>query len=264
MVLRLGAGRAFLLEVLTGRRINEILLMDPEPLIALPGIDAQTEPDPDAFVARLRYRQTKVGGAPDTILVEREVVNIICEQQRWVGGHLAAMSLASPPAPRYLFVAWQSNRKGTRPYSSNTLRGLLRKLATELQIRDRHGRLIDFQRTHRMRHTRATELLNGGVPIHLVQRYLGHLSPEMTMRYADTLPKTHEREFLRFKKLGRDGRELELDPADIYEMSGSLTWRPRSPCGSTPPPPPAGCSATASATRSPTRSTARCSKSPTG
>lgn len=38
------------------------------------------------------------------------------------------------------------------------------------------------------------------------------------MRYAATLPKTHEREFLRFKKLGRDGRELDLDPADIYEM----------------------------------------------
>ena len=212
------AMRAFLLEVLTGRRINEILLIDPEPLSPLPGIDASAEHDPDAFVARLRYRQTKIGGAPDTILVEREVVNIIGEQQRWLNGHLAAMNPASPPEPRYLFVAWQSNRKGARPYSANTLRGLLRGLARELQIRDQQGRLVDFQRTHRMRHTRATELLNGGVPIHVVQRYLGHLSPEMTMRYADTLPKTHEREFLRFKKLGSDGRELDLDPADIYEM----------------------------------------------
>ena len=145
-------------------------------------------------------------------------MNIIREQQRWLNEHLAAMNPASPPEPRYLFVAWQSNRNGARPYSANTLRGLLRGLARELQIRDQQGRLVDFQRTHRMRHTRATELLNGGVPIHVVQRYLGHLSPEMTMRYADTLPKTHEREFLRFKKLGRDGRELDLDPADIYEM----------------------------------------------
>ena len=40
----------------------------------------------------------------------------------------------------------------------------------------------------------------------------------IALRYADTLPKTHEREFLRFKKLGRDGRELDLDPGDIYEM----------------------------------------------
>jgi integrase len=212
------AMRAFLLEVLTGRRINEILLIDPEPLIALPGIDASAEHDPDALVARLRYRQSKIDGAPDTILVEREVVNIVTEQQRWLREHLAAMNPASSPEPRYLFVAWQSNRRGARPYSANTPRGLLRTLARELAIRDQHGRLVDFQRTHRMRHTRATELLNGGVPIHVVQRYLGHLSPEMTMRYADTLPKTHEREFLRFKKLGRDGRELSLDPADIYEM----------------------------------------------
>jgi integrase len=212
------AMRAFLLEVLTGRRINEILLIDPEPLIPLPGIDQGAEHDPDAFVARLRYRQSKIAGAPDTILVEREVVNIIYEQQRWLRGRLAGAAAGSPPAPRYLFVAWQSNRLGAHPYSANTLRTLLRGLATELQIRDQHGRLVDFQRTHRMRHTRATELLNGGVPIHVVQRYLGHLSPEMTMRYADTLPKTHEREFLRFKKLGSDGRELSLDPADIYEM----------------------------------------------
>jgi len=212
------AMRAFLLEVLTGRRINELLMIDPEPLFPLPGIDASAEHDPEAFVARLRYRQSKISGAPDTILVEREVVNIIEEQQRWLRAHLVALHPASPPAPRYLFVAWQSNRLGNQPYSANTLRGLLLKLATELQIRDQQGRLVDFQRTHRMRHTKATELLNGGAPIHVVQRYLGHLSPEMTMRYADTLPKTHEREFLRFKKLGRDGRELELDPADIYEI----------------------------------------------
>jgi integrase len=212
------AMRGFLLEVLTGRRINEILLIDPEPLIALPGIDAGAEHDPDAFVARLRYRQSKIAGAPDTILVEREVVNIIREQQRWLAERLAASNPGSPPAPRYLFIAWQSNRLGAQPYSANTLRTLLRGLARELAIRDSHGRLVDFQRTHRMRHTRATELLNGGVPIHVVQRYLGHLSPEMTMRYADTLPKTHEREFLRFKKLGSDGRELSLDPADIYEI----------------------------------------------
>ena len=212
------AMRAFLLEVLTGRRINEILLIDPEPLIALPGINAGAEHDPDAFVARLRYRQSKIAGAPDTILVEREVVNIVNEQQRWLAEHLAAANPISPPAARYLFVAWQSNRNGTQPYSAHTLRERLLGLANELAIRDSHGRLVDFQRTHRMRHTRATELLNGGVPIHVVQRYLGHLSPEMTMRYADTLPKTHEREFLRFKKLGSDGRELSLDPADIYEM----------------------------------------------
>ena len=58
---------------------------------------------------------------------------------------------------------------------------------------------------HRFRHTRATSLINAGVPVHVVQRYLGHLSPRMTMHYAKTLRETHEREFLRYKKITADG-----------------------------------------------------------
>jgi hypothetical protein len=56
------------------------------------------------------------------------------------------------------------------------------------------------------------------VPIHVVQRYMGHVSPAMTMHYAKTLAETHEAEFLRFAKLRRDGRPLEMDPADVYEL----------------------------------------------
>ena len=69
-----------------------------------------------------------------------------------------------------------------------------------------------------MRHTKATDLLNAGVPIHVVQRYMGHLSPEMAMYYAKTLAETHEAEFLRFAKLRRDGLPLEMDPADVYDL----------------------------------------------
>ncbi|MGH3422721.1 MAG: tyrosine-type recombinase/integrase, partial [Streptosporangiaceae bacterium] len=69
-------------------------------------------------------------------------------------------------------------------YRANTLNGLLTQLAAALQVTDATGALVDFQRTHRMRHTKATNLLNAGVPLHVVQRYLGHLSPEMTMHYA--------------------------------------------------------------------------------
>ncbi|MGH9187574.1 MAG: site-specific integrase [Acidimicrobiales bacterium] len=212
------AMRAFLLAVFTGRRINEILLADFQPLLPLPGLDPDQPRGEGAFVARFRYRQTKIHGAPDTILVEQEVVNLITEQQAWLLDHLAASNPESPPSPRYLFVAWQSNRSGAKPYSRSTLRNLLATLVGELQIRDAQGALVDFQRTHRMRHTKATELLNAGVPLHVVQRYMGHLSPEMTLRYAATLAKTHEAEFLRFKKLGRDGRDVGLDPTDIYEL----------------------------------------------
>ena len=60
---------------------------------------------------------------------------------------------------------------------SATLHKTLTELALRLGIRDSTGRMVDFQRTHRFRHTRATSLLNAGVPIHVVQRYLGHLRP---------------------------------------------------------------------------------------
>src|SRR5216683_790987 len=51
-----------------------------------------------------------------------------------------------------------------------------------------------------------------------LQRYLGHLSPEMTMIYAKTLASTHEAEFLRYRKLTADARELGTDPRDLYDM----------------------------------------------
>jgi hypothetical protein len=99
-----------------------------------------------------------------------------------------------------------------------TLHKALTELARRLDIRDSAGRLVDFRRTHRFRHTKATSLLNAGVPIHVVQRYLGHLSPAMTMHYAHTLAETHEAEFLRYRKLTADGRELQIAARDLYDM----------------------------------------------
>ena len=62
-------------------------------------------------------------------------------------------------------------------------------------------------------------MLNDGVPIHVVQRYLGHASPEMTLRYAATLAATAEAEFLKHKKIGAHGVEIAISPADILDMT---------------------------------------------
>ena len=56
------------------------------------------------------------------------------------------------------------------------------------------------------------------MPIHVVQRYLGHLTPAMTMHYAQTLAETAEAEFLRFRKLTADARPVQADPRDLYDM----------------------------------------------
>jgi integrase len=165
------AMRIMMLQARLGRRISEILMLDPDPLLPLAAGPAAAA-EPDAMTARLRYQQTKIDGAPDTILVDAEVVAVIREQQDWAAGWLAEH--AAPGArPRYLFLGLLFNRNADRPYVSATLHRALTELARRLDIRDSAGRLVDFQRTHRFRHTRATSLLNAGVPIHVVQRYLG-------------------------------------------------------------------------------------------
>ena len=211
------AMRIMMLQARLGRRINEILMLDADPLLPLAPSPQAAPAEPGAMTARLRYQQTKIDGAPDTILVDTEIVAIIRAQQEWAATWLDER--AAPGArPRYLFLGLLFNRNADRPYVAATLHKALTELARRLDIRDSAGRLVDFRRTHRFRHTKATSLLNAGVPIHVVQRYLGHLSPAMTMHYAQTLAETHEAEFLRYRKLTADGRDLQIGARDLYDM----------------------------------------------
>lgn len=217
------AMRITLLVALLGRRISEICLLDPDPLLPLLPLTAAGQPDTatnsdaQAPVAKLRYQQTKIDGAPNTIFVHAEVVAIIREQQQWANRYFAEHGTPGK-TPKYLFLATQMNRNGDRPYTDRTLRSLLTELAGRLDVRDSAGAVVDFNRTHRFRHTVATSLLNAGVPLHVLQRYLGHLTPTMSMTYAQTLQSTAEREFLRYRKVTADARELDIDPRDLYDM----------------------------------------------
>ena len=56
------AMRAFLLAIATGRRINEILMMDFAPLSPVPGLDTSKAAETGGPAARLRYQQTKIAG----------------------------------------------------------------------------------------------------------------------------------------------------------------------------------------------------------
>lgn len=209
------AARIWLLQALTGRRASEILMLDYDPLEAIPGQHrpAGSDPDNGAFVARLRYQQTKVDGIVPTILVEQAIVDIISEQQRWITAKYPELQ------PKYLFLGLKNQHRGQRPRSYTTYRAMLDKLDKCHTLTDSAGRALRFTQTHRLRHTRATELLNDGVPFHVVQRYLGHKSPEMTARYAATLAATAEAEFLKHKKIGAHGADINITPHDIYEMT---------------------------------------------
>jgi hypothetical protein len=133
--------------------------------------------------------------------------------------HVRAL-LHDPDArpPRYLFLAITRNQLARHSYPKTTLTRRLQQLGELADIRDSQGQRPPLSHVHRFRHTRATSLINAGVPVHVVQRYLGHLSSEMTMRYAHTLRETHEREFLRYKKITAEGSDLELDPRDLFAL----------------------------------------------
>lgn len=207
------AARAWLLQALTGRRVSEILMLDHDPLTSIPGVDPDTA-DPGSFVARLRYQQTKIDGADPTILVDTSVVTIISDQQEWARSHVDTGT-----APDYLFLNPRRNHRGLRPRSYASQQAALKRLTTATGLLDNAGQPLSFTRTHRLRHTRATELLNAGVPIHVVQRYLGHKSPEMTMHYAATLAHTAEAEFLKAHRVGAFGTALSLNAADLLDIT---------------------------------------------
>lgn len=206
--------RAWLIQALTGRRASEVLLMDFEPLTPIPGVDPAAVPE-GGMTARLRYQQTKVDGAPMTILVGADVVQIIREQQAYVRER---WGLGPSGTARYLFPRLAGNRKATRAWETSHYDLVLRQLSEVVGLRDSSGRPLSYSRSHRLRHTKATTLLNAGAPIHVVQRYLGHRSPEMTMRYAATLASTAEREFLAMVKIGRDGRAPAMDSRDMLDL----------------------------------------------
>jgi integrase len=206
--------RAWLIQALTGRRAAEVLLMDFEPLTGIPGVDPAAVPE-GGMVARLRYQQTKIDGAPTTILVGSDVGQIVREQQAWVRER---WGLGPEGSVRYLFPKLLGNRKGTRAWVTSHYDGTLRKLSDVLALRDASGRPLSYSHSHRLRHTKATTLLNAGAPVHVVQRYLGHRSPEMSMRYAATLASTAEREFLAMAKIGRDGRAAAMDRRDMLDL----------------------------------------------
>jgi len=214
------AMRILMLLARTGRRAGELLLLDFDCLLPITGIpDAEHDTSADAIVAKLRFQQTKIDDAPNTIFVDSEVVAIVRAQQQWVHDHVRAL-LRDPdaPPPRYLFVAISRNNLGRHSYPKTTVTRRLKQLGELADIRDSQGCRPPLSNVHRFRHTRATSLINAGVPVHVVQRYLGHLSAEMTMRYAHTLRETHEREFLRYRKITADGADLELDPRDLFAL----------------------------------------------
>lgn len=210
-------------------------MLDFDPLIAIPF------PDPNGHVARLRYQQTKIVTDENTILVDQEVVDLIHEQQAHARHFMDEHGKAGMD-PKYLFLGRNSNRNGDRHYPQSLVHVRLSEFSKTIDLRDEQGHQVQVSKTHTFRHTRATNLLNAGVPLHVAMRYMGHKSPGMFFHYARTLATVAESEFLRFKKVTADGREYQRDPKEMFEAlaldtrtdrvlpNGYCTLPPRQSC----------------------------------
>lgn len=101
----------------------------------------------------------------------------------------------------------------------------IKRLAKQFEIKDNFGKIWNFQ-THQFRHTVGTRMINAGVPQHIIQRYLGHESPEMTMVYAHIFDETLRKEVEKYHELkvvNFQGETAELDET-ILSSNDDLEW----------------------------------------
>ena len=82
----------------------------------------------------------------------------------------------------YLFNTFEGKNKGL-PYSKPAFSKAVQELINRKGILDGDGQLYHF-RAHSLRHTRAMEYTEQGMPIGIIQQILGHCSLQMTVHYS--------------------------------------------------------------------------------
>ena len=200
--------RMTLIIIECGMRISELLYLKPDCLLQ--------DKSGDWF---LRYYQFKMK-KEITIPVSREVVRVIQEQRRYIQKNLG-------DSYEYLFCASLSGPSGFRPRPKPMIRDsfarFLNKLAKEHNICDESGKLWRFQ-THQFRHTVGTRMINNGVPQHIIQRYLGHESPEMTATYAHIHDQTMKAEIAKYQGKVVNIAGQIVEPNDREADDEGLQW----------------------------------------
>ena len=192
----------------TGRRVSEVCM--------LPFNSLLQDASGDWFLKHYQSKMRK----EDTIPITREIVAVIQEQQQAVREDYGENCQLLFPSP--LEISNGKRRQGKPIYAKN-VNTYLNRLAQAHDIRDSSGQMWHFQ-SHQFRHTVGTSMINNGVPIHIVKRYLGHETFEMTMRYAHIHDKTLKEEFINFqgKIVDIAGQVMKLE--DTPANNSDLQW----------------------------------------
>lgn len=183
----------------TGRRVSEVVTLTRECL--------QYDNDSDPFLKHYQYKMKKEEIIP--------ISNDLAERIRLKLKQFAENS------GDWLFP---SANNPSKHINEATLLANIKQWGVECKILGPDGRHYNFQ-THSFRHTVGTDMVNRGVPLLSVMRYLGHETPLMTQTYAKLHDKTLKetlRKFRNEKEINIAGEvvdELRLD-ANHPDMQG--------------------------------------------
>lgn len=123
----------------------------------------------------LRFHATKVR-AEQLVPLSATAAQTIAAQQ----DHVRSLW---PAGSAWLFPGIVNNADGSKPYVHAVFTTQMRHWCDKIGLHDEAGRPVRVT-AHQFRHTFGTRLINSGVPQHVVQRLLGHASPNMTGHYA--------------------------------------------------------------------------------
>jgi integrase len=166
------------------------------------------------------------------IPITKEVAAIVLAQIEWVKQHY-------PPEENpkgWLFPASKKNRHRNSPrflqgetLAVTGITETLNHLATTYQIQDEQSKIFHFK-SHAFRHTKAVELINNGMSLVMVQQWMAHASPEMTLIYAKILDETMRAQWEKTVQRGivqfNDGKPEYVPGKKLLPMAGSNAFDP--------------------------------------
>jgi site-specific recombinase XerD len=137
--------------------------------------------------------------------ISDEIAALVTTQREAVEEHV-------PPERnphKYLFPAQTEDRAGLAQ-SADDFRYVLTSFSKKAGLIDDVGKPFRLK-AHAFRHTKAVELINNGMSLFYVQKWMAHLSPHMTMVYAKLLDPTMR---LAWEEAFAKGA-VRIDPAGV-------------------------------------------------
>lgn len=161
----------------------------------------------------LRYWNTKMRRERFLPISDELASAIRCQQE--------SVQARFPGGCRWLLPGGRRNRTGLRPMGHGALNKMLARWLVDLDLHDAEGIPIRVT-SHQFRHSVGTEMINNGVPQHVVQAWLDHDSPAMTRHYARLHDTTLRRHWEAYRE--RVNVKGEGVPLRTEEPSSEAEW----------------------------------------